>query len=308
MEKRTLGKTGLEVSVLGFGCAPVAYLKADQPVAAAMIGSLLDEGINLLDTATSYPGSHEFIGNHLSGRRRDYVLVSKCGQKIPGLDAPAWSREVVAASVDRALATMKVDQIDVMLLHSCDLATLEKGDAIDELVKARKAGKIAHVGYSGDDAAAAFAAKHPEIAVIETSINIADQKNIDVVLPPARQNNVGIIVKRPIANACWKDLADQRGLYQTYAATYTDRLAKMNITPADLGFDGEPADVWPSVALRFTLGQPGVTTAIVGTTNIANARKNLAIAAEGALPEHVVSRLRAAFDRADPTGAWVGQT
>ena len=308
MEKRTLGKTGLQVSVLGYGCAPVAYLKADQPVAGQMIEALLDEGINLIDTATSYPGSHEFIGNHLSHRKKDFVLVSKCGQKLGGVDAPAWSAEVVDASIERALATMKVDQIDLMLLHSCDLAILKQGDALGALVKARDAGKIAHIGYSGDDTAAAYAAGLPDIAVIETSINIVDQKNIDVVLSPAREHNVGIIVKRPIANACWKDLADQKGLYKTYVATYTDRLAKMNITPADLGFDGAPSDVWPSIALRFTLGQAGVTTAIVGTTNIANARKNLAVAAQGPLPEHVTSRLKAAFKRADPEGKWTGQT
>jgi aryl-alcohol dehydrogenase-like predicted oxidoreductase len=308
MEKRRLGRTGLDVSVLGYGCAPVAYLKADQPSAAAMIESLLDKGINFIDTATSYPGSHEFIGNHLSRRRDDFVLVSKCGQKVAGVDGPAWSPQVIAASVDLALDKMKVDNIDVMLLHSCDLGTLEKGDAIDALVRAREAGKIKHVGYSGDNQAAAWAAAHPEIEVIETSINIADQNNIDNVLPVARENDVGVIVKRPIANASWKSLEQQKGLYKTYAATYTDRLSKMNITPADLGFDGDPTDVWPMIALRFTLAQAGVTTAIVGTTNIANAEMNLAFAAQGPLPEHVTSRLRAAFKRADPNGEWEGQT
>jgi aryl-alcohol dehydrogenase-like predicted oxidoreductase len=128
------------------------------------------------------------------------------------------------------------------------------------------------------------------------------------VLPVAREHDVGVIVKRPIANACWKNLDEQKGLYKTYAATYTDRLARMNVTPADLGFDGDPTDVWPMIALRFTLAQPGVTTAIVGTTNIANAEKNITYAGLGALPEHAVSRLRAAFKKADPNGEWSGQT
>lgn len=308
MEQRRLGRTGLNVSVLGYGCAPVAYLKADQPSAAALIESLLDKGINFLDTATSYPGSHEFIGKHLSRRRDDYVLVSKCGQKVAGVDAPAWSAQVVAASVDLALQKMNVDHVDVMLLHSCDLETLKKGEVIDTLVRARDAGKIRHVGYSGDNAAAAYAAAHPEIEVIETSINIVDQNNIDNVLPTAREHDVGVIVKRPIANACWKNLDEQKGLYKTYAATYTDRLAKMSITPADLGFDGEPADIWPMIALRFTLAQAGVTTAIVGTTNIANAEKNITYAGLGDLAEHAIARLRAAFRKADPNGEWAGQT
>lgn len=308
MEKRRLGRTGLDVSVLGFGCAPVAYLKADQPSAAAMIESLLDQGINLLDTATSYPGSHEFIGQYLSARREDYVLVSKCGQKVAGMDAPAWSAQVVAFSVDLALEQMKTDSIDVMLLHSCDLETLKKGDALDALIRAKEAGKIRHIGYSGDNQAAAWAAANPHIEVIETSINIVDQNNIDTVLPVAREHDVGVIVKRPIANACWKSLEQQKGLYRTYAANYTDRLAKMGITPADLGFDADPLEVWPMIALRFTLSQPGVTTAIVGTTNVENARKNMSYAEQGPLPEPIVLRLRNAFKTADPNGEWLGLT
>jgi aryl-alcohol dehydrogenase-like predicted oxidoreductase len=308
MEKRRLGKTGLDVSVLGFGCAPAAFLKSDQQATARMIGQLLDRGINLVDTAMMYPGSQEFIGQHLSHRRDDFVLVSKCGQKVPGVDAPAWSAQAIAVAVDRALASMRTDRIDVMLIHSCDLDTLRKGEVVDALVAARDAGKIAHVGYSGDDAAAAYAATLPDVAVIEASVNIADQRNVDVVLPVAEEHDVGVIVKRPIANAAWKDLSTQQGLYKTYAATYTDRLSKMAITPADLGFDGDPADVWPAIALRFTLGQPGVTTAIVGTTRLENAEKNLAYAAQGPLPTHVVARLRSAFQKADPDGKWVGQT
>lgn len=308
MEKRRLGRTGLEVSVLGFGCAPVAYLKADQPAAAAMIESLLDQGINLLDTATSYPGSHEFIGKYLSARRHEYVVVSKCGQKVAGIDAPAWSAQVVAASVDLALEQMKTDSIDVMLLHSCDLETLKNGDALGALVRAKEAGKIKHVGYSGDNQAAAWASANPDIEVIETSINIVDQNNIDTVLPVAREHDVGVIVKRPIANACWKSLDQQKGLYKTYAANYTDRLAKMSITPADLGFDTEPAEVWPMIALRFTLSQPGVTTAIVGTTNLDNARKNMSYVSQGPLPEAIVARLRNAFKKVDPNGEWPGLT
>ncbi len=294
--------------MLGFGSAPVAFLKSDQSAAAKMIEALLDRGINFIDTATVYPGSHDFIGNHLSHRRKDYVLVSKCGQKLVGVDAPAWSEKVITASVDLALQKLKTDQIDVMLLHTCEQSVLESGEAIGALVRAREAGKIAHLGYSGDNAAAAYAAGLDDVAAVEISISIADQNNIDTVLPVTREHNVGVIVKRPIANACWKEPATQPGFYKSYSATYTDRLAKMGITPADLGFDGEALEVWPNVALRFTLDQPGVTTAIVGTTNFANAEKNFSYAEQGPLPVHVVSRLRAAFKKADPTGQWPGQT
>jgi aryl-alcohol dehydrogenase-like predicted oxidoreductase len=195
-----------------------------------------------------------------------------------------------------------------MLLHSCDLATLRKGEALGALVRARDAGKVRFAGYSGDNEAAAHAATLPEVAVVQTSISLADQANIDRVLPAARKNNVGVMAKRPIANAAWKDLGEQPGMYKSYAATYTDRLAKMRLDPAALGFNGPREQVWPELALRFTLSQPGVHTAIIGTTNPENAKANLDAAEKGPLPEDVVRKIREAFRAADPTGAWAGQT
>ena len=306
MEKRRFGKTGFEVSVLGFGGAPSAFLKSDAESVANMVKGLLDAGLNLIDTATSYPGSHDFIGLHLSDRRDDFVLVSKCGQKLQGLDAPAWSEAVVTEAVERALKQMKTDHLDVMLLHSCDLETLKKGDAMAALVKARDAGKIRFAGYSGDNEAAAHATLMKDVAVIETSINIADQRNIDLVLPDAREDDIGIIAKRPIANAAWKDIGEQKGMYQKYAEVYTQRLAQMKIDPADLGFPGDAATVWPEIALRFTLGQPGVTTAVVGTTNPENAKRNIEIAAKGPLHAPTMQRLRDIFVEHDKN--WTGQT
>jgi aryl-alcohol dehydrogenase-like predicted oxidoreductase len=306
MEKRRFGKTGLEVSVLGFGGAPSAFLKSDAESVADMVKSLLDAGLNLIDTATSYPGSHDFLGRHLSSRRDDFVLVSKCGQKLQGSDAPAWSAAVVAQSIDRALEQMKTDVIDVMLLHSCDLETLKKGEAMEALVRAREAGKIRFAGYSGDNEAAAHATLMKDVAVIETSINVADQRNIDLVLPDARENDIGIIAKRPIANAAWKEIGEQKGMYQKYAQVYTERLAQMKIDPADLGFAGDPMTVWPEIALRFTLGQPGVTTAVVGTTNPENAKRNIEIAAKGPLHAPTMQRLRDIFVENDKN--WTGQT
>jgi aryl-alcohol dehydrogenase-like predicted oxidoreductase len=217
---------------------------------------------------------------------------------------------MLAASVDRSLSRLKTDRIDVMLLHSCDLATLEHGEAIGALVESRRAGKIGFVGYSGDNETAAYAAGHPEIAVIETSVNLCDQANLDAVLPKARENDLGVIAKRPIANAAWKDVAEQRGVYAGYAQTYRERLAKMNLTPAALGFDGDPDHRWPEIALRFTLSQPGVHTAIIGTTDPEHARANLQRAAKGPLPEAVVAAIRDAFHRAEAADGrpWIGQT
>ena len=117
MEKRTFGKTGLVVSPLGFGGAPAAYLAAERQRTASMINKLLDAGMNVIDTAASYPGSERFIGENLAHRREDFVLISKCGSKIPESDAPPWSAQLIGDTVERALKLMKTNLVDVMLLH-----------------------------------------------------------------------------------------------------------------------------------------------------------------------------------------------
>jgi len=308
MEKRTFGRTGLSVSVLGFGGAPIGYLKTDRDRVSTILNFLLDRGVNLIDTAASYPGSEEVIAETIGHRRDQFVLVSKCGQKVEGVSGEDWSPQIIAQTVDRSLKRLKTDRLDVMLLHSCKLEVLEKGDAVAALAKARDAGKIRFAGYSGDNDAVAYAATLPDIAVVETSVSIADQVNLATLLPVAREHKVGVLAKRPIANAAWKDVSQQKGLYQNYAKPYTERLQKMDLTPADLGFTGPPEEEWPRIALRFTLSFPEVHSAIIGTTNPTNAQRNIEHAAEGPLDPDVVAKIRAAFQHADPVGAWAGLT
>ena len=327
MEKRRFGRTDFHVSALGFGAAPIGFLKTERQRTAAIFNFLLDHGCNFIDTAASYEGSEELIGATIARRRDDFLLLSKCGQKFDDLPGEAWSPQVIAATIDRSLKRLRTDRLDVMILHSCDLATLQRGDALAALAKARDAGKIRFAGYSGDNDDAAYAATLSDVAVIETSINLADQANITRVLPVAKKHDVGVIAKRPIANAAWKSIDRQPGMYKDYAAAYTERLKKMNITPADVGFTGngagggagsgagagagatsDPDRDWPELALRFTLSFPEVHTAIIGTTNPANAQRNLEYAAKGPLPADVAAKIRAAFAHADPVGAWEGLT
>ena len=308
MEKRKLGRTGFEVTVLGFGGGPVGISEVAQDPITEILNKVLDSGINLIDTAQAYKGSEEAIGNAVSHRRDEFVLVSKCGLPAQGPDEEAWQPATIAKVVDQALKRLKTDHLDVMLLHSCAKETLVRGEAMGALVKARAAGKIRHLGYSGDNDDAVYAAGLDDVAVIETSINFCDQANIDSLLPLARERDIGIITKRSIANAAWKGAEEQNGFYVNYVKPYVARLEKMAITPADLGFDGPADKVWPEIALRFTIAQPGVTTAIVGTTNPARIAPNVATAEKGALPADAIAKLRDAFAKAEKASGekWPG--
>jgi aryl-alcohol dehydrogenase-like predicted oxidoreductase len=306
---RPFGRTSLRVSPLGFGGAPIGNLDVDRAVVGEILDLLLDHGVNLVDTAHAYGGSEEAIGAAIGARRDDYVLVSKCGSKWEedGLP-PAWTPQYIRATIDRSLQRLRTDHLDVLLLHSCDLETLQRGEVLDAVLEARAAGKVRFAGYSGDNEAAAWAAAHPEIAVIQTSVSICDQRNIDDVLGLTRKHDVGVMAKRPVANAAWKTRERQYERYLRYAEPYHERFERMSI---DLGALREACKAeldWPEIALRFTLSLPGVHTAIVGTTNPVSVQANLRAAAKGPLPEAAVNLFRDAFRTADPGGTWLGLT
>jgi aryl-alcohol dehydrogenase-like predicted oxidoreductase len=306
INRRPLGRTGYSVSPLGFGAAPVGFLKTEQKQIATILNHLLDAGMNLIDTAAAYEGSEEAIGKAVSHRRDDFVLVSKCGQKFAGLPGEAWSAAMISATIDRSLQRLGTDHIDIMLLHSCDLGVLEKGEALGALVQARAAGKIRFAGYSGDNQVVAYAAALPEIAVIETSISLVDQANIEGVLPRARERELGVIAKRPIANGAWRPLEAQHSFYREYAAPYHQRFAEMGLRLED--FAADAVTDWAELALRFTLSIPGVHAAIVGTTRVENALRNVELAAKPPLSHASVQKLRDAFAAAEARTAheWPG--
>lgn len=129
-QRRPFGRTGLTVFPLGFGAAPIGFLKTEQERIGQLLNALLDAGMNLIDTAATYLGSEEAIGRAVGHRRSDYVLVSKCGHSSEDVPGKSWSASVITATVDRALRRLRTDHLDVMLLHSCDLETLKKGEAI----------------------------------------------------------------------------------------------------------------------------------------------------------------------------------
>lgn len=312
MQQTTLGKTELSVSRLGYGAAPIGFLNTDVHQVGKVLNALLDRGVNLIDTAAAYKGSEQAIGQAVGHRRDDFVLVSKCGMGGPEeyQDRP-WSAAAIAATIDRSLQRLQTDHLDVCLLHSCSKDVLEKGEALGALVASREAGKVRFAGYSGDNDAAVFAAGLPDIVVIETSVNLCDQANLDSVIPAARAHDVGVIAKRPIANAAWKSPSSQKGMYQSYASEYHRRFNQMEVTPHDLGYHGHPEVEWPEIALKFTIAHQGVHTAICGTTSLDNAEQNVAVVNKHALREEVVAKLMTAFAQAraaDAQGDWSGQT
>ena len=308
MEMVAFGRTGLHVSRIAFGAGPIGYLGADPREVGRILNLLLDRGVNLIDTAAAYLGSEELIGAAVGHRRREYLLLSKCGRKVPGVEGQDWSAPVVSATVDRSLRRLGTDRLDVMLLHSCPVEVLRRGEALGALLKAKEAGKIRFAGYSGDNDAAEFAAGLDGVDVLMCSASLCDQANLDRALPAAAAQGLGTLLKRPVANGAWKAADEQQGVYRDYVKPYQERFQAMGLDPRALGFPGpEP---WMEIALRFALAIPGAQTLSIGTTRAANAEANLRLAEKGPLAPAAAAAIRKAFQeaRARAGGEWPGLT
>jgi aryl-alcohol dehydrogenase-like predicted oxidoreductase len=298
--QRPFGTTGLGVSAVAFGSAPVGLLAVEREATGRLLERLLDEGVNVIDTAAAYLGAEELIGATIGARRSEFVLVSKCGaDNGPKGWFQATSAAEIAAQIDRSLVRLGTDVIDVMLLHSLPLEVLKEGWPIEALVKARTQGKIRFAGYSGDNEAALWAVQQADIRVLQTSVNLVDQSNIDVVLPAAAKNGVGVLTKRSIANACWRPRERHYERYHGYVDPYRTRFAAMGL---DLASTAPGIEDWAELAVRFTLSFPQVHSAIIGGTNVERALANLRFAARGPLPAESVRAIRAAFARARAGG------
>ncbi len=297
MEKRQLGKTDMRVSVLGFGGAEIGFEGAAAKTVAELLNAALDAGLNVIDTAECYVNSEELIGQAVSGRRKDYYLFTKCGHP-EGMPKEDWRLVSLLQSIERSLRRLRTDRLDLVQLHSCSEAELRKGDVIDALEKARASGYTRYIGYSGDGAAARYAVECGRFDTLQTSVSIADQEAIDLTLPRTRERQMGVIAKRPIANAAWRWPAKPENAY--YQA-YWERLRKLQYDFIQPG----SADA-VATALRFTLSVPGVHTAIVGTTKPGRWRENAALLDAGPLLPEQFEKIRARWRQiADAT--WVGQ-
>ncbi|HET6385401.1 MAG TPA: aldo/keto reductase [Armatimonadota bacterium] len=297
MEKRRLGRTGLEVSALGFGGAEIGYQGVPFETVEKLLSGALSSGLNVIDTAECYNTSEEMIGRAISHRRKEFYLFTKCGH-ASGFDLPDWDPVLLEKSIDRSLIRLRTDCVDLLQLHSCSERVLRQGDVIAVLQRARDAGKTRFIGYSGDGQNALYAVNCGAFDTLQTSLSIADQEPIDLTLPAARANGMGVIAKRPIANAVWRHQTRPEG---AYGLTYWDRLQELKydfLRPEMGGAIG--------MALRFTLSVPGVSTAIVGTTRPGRWRENADRLAAGPLSEEEFQAIRARWHEAAQPD-WVGQ-
>ncbi len=290
LTRRDFGSTNIKVFPLGFGAGHIGGNNLTDNEVSNLLNSVLDLGINLIDTAKGYGNSEQRIGKFLSKRRSEFILSTKVGYGITGF--ADWTYDCIIAGVDKALKLLNTDYIDIIHLHSCPIGTLQHGEVIDALLKTVDEGKVRAAAYSGENQELDFAVRSGKFGSVQTSINITDQRGIDSILKEAKSKGLGVIAKRPLANVPWR-FNDQP--YGDYSEQYWLRWQKMN-----LNFDIDLSEI----ALRFAVFTDVVDCAIVGTSKIEHLKKDLELINKGPLPDEIYRQLRTAFKNNDDN--WIG--
>lgn len=290
LPKSQLGRTGLQVTTLGYGAMELRGAPRGHEItpeqADAILNAVLDNGINYIDTSIDYGQSEELIGRFISNRRSEYYLASKCGCLVgappmqPGQRGSphVFTRENVLAGVNQSLARMKTDHIDVMQFHmSPSKEALEENGALDTLRDLQRQGKIRFIAVSGTlpniteqiDMGVFDAFQIPYSAL---------QREHEDVITEAAQAGAGIVIRGGIARGNVSGDKQQGDAWDVWQKAHLDDLL-VGMTR-------------PEFILRFTLSHPELDTTIVGTASMDHLLANLAAAQKGALPSEVYAEAK----------------
>lgn len=193
MEKRRLGRTGLEVTEISFGALPIQ--RCNMQEAGVVLNAALDAGINFIDTARAYTDSEAKIGQHIAKRRSEYYLATK---------SMARDKVGMAKDIDTSLSTMRTDYIDLYQVHNIQKrehlnAVMAPGGALEALKEAQIAGKIKHIGVTGHSLELLVEAlKTNEFSTVQVPFNFVEPKALEELFPLAISMDIGRIVMKPL--------------------------------------------------------------------------------------------------------------
>ena len=283
MEKRRLGKTGLDITGLSFGGMELRLL--DEKSAYNLLNAALDNGINYIDTSPEYPMSEYFIGKSIAHRRSEFVLATKCGDNMSGV-GPLYTfdRKTILSNLDESLRLMKTDHIDVFQLHGVIPEFLEggeAGEAMEAMRDAKKSGKVLHLGLTirngqpgqygypatfGYNSALRFAA-WKDIEVIQIVYGGLTRQSENVIQKAYDDYGTGLIA---------------RGIIKTYDDCYNARFEASRIS--ELFGEGETRN---DFLIRYAMSHPSLASVVIGTKDINHLAANIKVAERGKLSDEV---------------------
>jgi len=288
---RALGRTGADVTILGYGAMELRGQPRGPEItdedAGRLLNAVLDGGINLIDTSPDYGRSEELIGTYLGPRRGEFFLASKCGCPIETpADAPPpyphdYSKQNVRAAVERSLRRLRTDRLDLVQVHmSPSVATLEENGTIEELNDLRAEGKVRFIGMSGilPNLPGHIAMNVFDAFQIPYSAVQRDHENL---ITEAVDTGAGTLIRGGAARGA----ASEEKNWSNGPLTQEPGLGQRNWETSGVeDLINEAGIGRQEFILRFTLSHPGLSTTIVGTANPAHLAGNIAVAERGPLP------------------------
>ncbi len=299
MQYRTLGRTGLQVSAVslgaweiggavrltfeGLGTIPHGWGATDDAESVALLEQCADAGVNFLDTAPIYGNGHseEVIGRGLVGCRDRWIVCTKGGHGAT--DGAAWSdfsKARLLAQMDESLARLRMDHVDLYLLHGPSAEDVRRGECLEAMETLRQQGKTRFVGVSiGPNALGVELIQRGVVDVLQQSISLTDAGAAADLLPAAVAGNVGIVARGVfgagfLTGGVRPDdafAADDRRSWQNEASKRALAAKAEALRPLT-----GPHRSLAQLAIQYVLGLPGVSTVIAGTSKWTHMRENIA--------------------------------
>jgi aryl-alcohol dehydrogenase-like predicted oxidoreductase len=297
MEYRPFGQTGLDVSVIGFGCWEIGggYGHVEEAEFARAVERALDLGVNCFDTAEGYGlgASERALGQALGARRDEAIVVTKFGMNYKEMpDLRDSSRARVLASIDKSLKNLGTDYVDVYLVHFPDRRTPfeETMGALDEIVRA---GKVRYVGLSNfkrEEIEACMRLRR--IDVVQYGWNMFDRRMQHEILPYCEEHGVGFMGYGSLAYgllagtftedmkfgaADWRARQGKMGSLRLFDALFGPEQFPRNVRAANelQGLAARHGRSLPQLALRWASSNPVVSTALVGCRTVAEVEDDI---------------------------------
>jgi aryl-alcohol dehydrogenase-like predicted oxidoreductase len=288
MKKNKLGKTGLEATTVGFGGMELRWL--DDEHADSFLNTVLDSGINFLDTSPEYPLSEQYIGQYLSRRRHEFVLATKCGDNLTGIGAKyLFDPKIIISNVERSLKLLKTDYLDVLQLHGAipeDLPGRERDEAIEAMRTLKKSGKVRHLGITLCNKDSDYYG-YPDVYSYNSLLRFAAWEDIEVV-----QVIYGCMTRlaEDVIKKAHEDYGTgivARGIIKAYDKLYDSRFEISRLKELF-----EPGETKNDFFIRYAISHPGLASSIVGTRNIDHLKANIKAANKGPLPAAVYAEAK----------------
>ncbi|MDO8512092.1 MAG: aldo/keto reductase [bacterium] len=292
--KKKLGSSELEVTVLGLGTVELGLEygigKKEVPseqTAITILKTAIDAGINYIDTARGYGLSEERIGKSGIGKIPDIVIGTKCGMPLEkGIDPHGDElKQLIVGDVEESLRKLQTDSLQLLQLHYATAEQIERGEIADILRELINSGKVQHVGIStrGEEAPL-VAIKTNFFETLQLAHSVVDQRMVANVMTEAMKNDVGIINRSVLLKGSLTPTRREQLPEQLSVLKENSRQAEKIAT--ELGMD------LPTLAMRFVISNPAVSTALMGTTKPERIAGMVAAVSAGPLPDDVLVKLR----------------